>query len=112
MSSPALAQTGNADSSSTPAAAASAQVPAAPAGDADAEAAGKKLYYQNCTRCHGLNMVAASAAFFDLRKFPREDKERFVASVTNGKRAMPAWGEKLSSAEIDQLWAYVMTAQK
>jgi mono/diheme cytochrome c family protein len=70
-------------------------------------AQGKNLYRSYCTRCHGLNMVSVGSAFFDLRTFPHDDKPRFVNSVTNGKRAMPAWGGTLSAAEIDLLWAYV-----
>ena len=70
-------------------------------------AQGKSLYRSYCTRCHGLNMVSVGSAFFDLRTFPHDDKPRFVNSVTNGKRAMPAWGGTLSPVEIDHLWAYV-----
>jgi cytochrome c55X len=76
------------------------------AGDASI-AQGKNLYRSYCTRCHGLNMVSVGSAFFDLRTFPHDDKPRFVNSVSNGKRAMPAWGGTLSPAEIDLLWAYV-----
>ena len=42
-------------------------------------------------RCHGINLVNTSSAFFDLRTFPPNDKERFLRSVTNGLRAMPAY---------------------
>ena len=44
---------------------------------------------------------------FDLRKFPLDDKARFVHSVTHGKRAMPAWGHLLEKKQIDLLWAYI-----
>lgn len=70
-------------------------------------AQGRNLYRNYCTRCHGLNMVSVGSAFFDLRTFPRDDKLRFVNSVTQGRRAMPAWGSQLSPVEIDYLWAYV-----
>jgi cytochrome c55X len=81
--------------------------PAAQAPDEASIAQGRNLYRSYCTRCHGLNMVSVSSAYFDLRTFPHDDKPRFVSSVTNGKRAMPAWGSTLSPAEIDLLWAYV-----
>jgi mono/diheme cytochrome c family protein len=81
--------------------------PPAPASDPSAADAGKRLYTNYCARCHGLNMNTTSAAVFDLRAFPREDKSRFFESVTKGKRAMPAWGGTLQSAEIELLWAYV-----
>lgn len=72
-------------------------------------AGGRKLYVDLCQRCHGLNMVSSGAGFFDLRGFPPDQKQRFVDSVSNGKRAMPAWGGLLKPADIDLLWAYVAT---
>ena len=85
-----------------------AQVTAtAPAPEPSAVDAGKRLYTSYCARCHGLNMVTTSAAFFDLRTFPKDDKSRFVESVTKGKRAMPAWGGALKEPDIDLLWTYV-----
>jgi len=79
----------------------------APAPDPVTVDAGKGLYKSYCARCHGLNMVTSSAAVFDLRKFPKDEKPRFVESVTKGKRAMPAWSGTLKESDIDQLWAYV-----
>jgi mono/diheme cytochrome c family protein len=72
-------------------------------------ALGRKVYGVYCTRCHGINMVASSAAFFDLRTFPEDAKERFTASINNGLRAMPAWKDTLKPEEIEGLWAYVMS---
>ena len=54
-------------------------------------------------------MVSSGAGFFDLRTFPSDQKARFVSSVTNGKRALPAWGSILKPDEIESLWAYVST---
>jgi cytochrome c55X len=71
-------------------------------------ALGRKIYGSYCTRCHGLNMVASSAAYFDLRTFPADARERFDASIRNGLRAMPAWKDALKPEEIDGLWAYVI----
>ena len=73
---------------------------------ASAVEAGRKLYVSSCQRCHGINLVTNSIGF-DLRTFPREDKERFERSVTNGLRAMPAWGATLKTEQIDLLWAYL-----
>ena len=70
-------------------------------------AGGQRMYKDYCQRCHGLNMVSAGGAFFDLRTFPTDQKSRFVNSVIHGKRAMPAWGGVLKQDEIDSLWAYV-----
>ena len=86
--------------------------PVARAQDAAASAstsaveAGRKLYVSSCQRCHGINLVTNSIGF-DLRTFPRDDKERFQRSVTDGLRAMPAWGLTLRPEQIDLLWTYI-----
>lgn len=74
---------------------------------------GKAIYAQHCSHCHGFNMVSAGNVTFDLRQFPRDQKERFLESVVNGKdRRMPPWGDALSLDEIDAIWAYVLTGGK
>ena len=81
--------------------------PAAPATVADEVNDGKRLYTSYCTRCHGVNLVSSGGAFFDLRTFPRDDKERFMRSVKEGKRAMPAWGGIIKPPEMEAIWAYI-----
>jgi mono/diheme cytochrome c family protein len=49
---------------------------------------------------------------FDLRTFPRDDKSRFVTSVTKGKNQMPPWGDLLKPDDIEALWAYVTAGEK
>lgn len=73
---------------------------------------GKQLYAKNCLHCHGRNMVTPGTVAYDLRQFPESDKPRFETSVTKGKKNMPPWGDKLSSEQIDDLWAYVLTRGK
>jgi mono/diheme cytochrome c family protein len=69
---------------------------------------GQHLYEHNCSHCHGPNMVNAGTVAFDLRKFPHNDKDRFIDSVTNGKNGrMPSWGDILTATDIDKLWAYI-----
>jgi cytochrome c55X len=68
--------------------------------------AGRKLYVSACQRCHGINLVTVGIGF-DLRTFPRSEKKRFVRSVTDGVRAMPAWGTTLKPEQLELLWAYV-----
>lgn len=68
---------------------------------------GTQLFKDYCQKCHGIDMVSPGPPFFDLRTFPHDEKPRFVASVTQGKRAMPAWGPIIKPAEIESLWAYV-----
>jgi mono/diheme cytochrome c family protein len=68
--------------------------------------AGADIFERNCSPCHGPRMQNPEAAF-DLRKFPRNQRERFVNSVTRGKNQMPPWGDMLKAEEIEALWAYV-----
>jgi len=49
---------------------------------------------------------------FDLRIFPRDEKNRFLTSVSKGKNQMPPWGGLLSADEIEALWAYVIAGEK
>lgn len=73
--------------------------------------AGASIFARNCSPCHGSRMQNPTAAF-DLRTFPADEHERFVASVTNGKDQMPAWGDLLGADDIAALWAYVMAGEK
>lgn len=68
---------------------------------------GRQLYNSYCARCHGVNMVSPGSAFFDLRTILPDEKERFERSVTQGLRAMPAWGSILKPADVQALWLYV-----
>ena len=70
---------------------------------------GDGLYKQFCAHCHGIGMVNPGTSSFDLRKFPVDQKERFVTSVTKGKGNMPAWGDILLPDELEALWVYVAT---
>jgi mono/diheme cytochrome c family protein len=68
---------------------------------------GRALYDDNCSSCHGRDMVTSGVAAFDLRRFPKDDESRFRNSVLAGKGGMPAWRDKLSDADLQLLWAYV-----
>jgi cytochrome c55X len=101
-----LAQTAPAADAAASAAAAAPAPAAAPAAAPSAEA-GRKVYVSSCTRCHGINLVVSSSAFYDLRTFPPGEKERFVRSVSKGLRAMPAWEGTLNADQVESLWLYV-----
>ena len=77
----------------------------------DQIAAGAELYAVNCSPCHGARMQDPGAAF-NLRKFPPDQHERFVTSVTRGKNQMPPWGDMLKPEEVEALWAYVTTGER
>jgi mono/diheme cytochrome c family protein len=72
---------------------------------------GRAVYARNCSPCHGPRMQDPESAF-DLRKFPHDERARFLTSVTRGKNQMPPWGDLLTSEEIAALWAYVTTGEK
>src|SRR5262249_8792926 len=72
---------------------------------------GAALFARNCAPCHGARMSEPQGAF-DLRKFPLDEKARFVNVLTRGKNAMPPLGSLFGSDEIDALWAYVIAGEK
>jgi mono/diheme cytochrome c family protein len=71
---------------------------------------GAKLYAVNCAACHGARMANPEWAI-DLRTFPRDERTRFVDSVTHGKGGMPPWGDVLNTDEIAALWAYMVAGE-
>src|SRR5215813_4526397 len=74
-------------------------------------AAGAELYATNCSPCHGARMLDPEGAF-NLRKFPPDQHDRFVNSVTRGKNQMPPWGDFFKPAQIEALWAYVVAGER
>ncbi len=56
--------------------------------------------------------MADPNAASDLRKFPHDQKSRFVNSVMKGKNTMPPWGDLLTAEDVDTLWAYVRAGEK
>jgi len=72
--------------------------------------AGRAIYEQNCSPCHGAHMADPQGAF-DLRTFPHDQHERFVGSVKAGKNNMPPWGDLFTASQIEALWAYVTTGE-
>ena len=44
---------------------------------------------------------------FDLRRFPADDKARFLHSVNKGLRAMPAWEGIAKPVQIEAIWRYI-----
>ena len=69
---------------------------------------GREVYDDFCVSCHGRDMVTPGGVTFDLRKFPKDDFQRFRNAVLNGKPpAMPPWREKITDDDVKLLWAYV-----
>jgi mono/diheme cytochrome c family protein len=72
---------------------------------------GAGIFEQNCAPCHGPRMQNPQGPF-DLRKFPPDQKSRFVTSIVKGKNQMPPWGDLFKAEDIDALWAYVMAGER
>jgi len=82
------------------------QQPAAGAGPGQVDK-GKTTYAENCSHCHGPNMVNPGTITPDLREFP-DDKALFFNTVKHGRNGkMPLWGDLLSDQQIADIWAYV-----
>ncbi|MES2562318.1 MAG: cytochrome c [Pseudomonadota bacterium] len=73
-------------------------------------ARGAKIYATNCSSCHGVRMAGPEWAI-DLTKFPKDQRVRFIDSVTHGKAAMPPWGDVLKPDEVAALWSYVVAGE-
>ncbi len=69
--------------------------------------AGRRAYTSTCARCHGIGLVVTSSAYFDLRTFPKEERARFIDSVMNGRRQMPAWAGVLKPEAVESIWLYI-----
>ncbi len=78
------------------------------------------LFEKHCDTCHGKDGRAKTfkAKFNHARnltdaKWQAEvSDERLFNSISNGKGKMPAWGKKLSEAQINSLVAYVRSLKR
>jgi cytochrome c oxidase cbb3-type subunit 3 len=73
------------------------------------------LFAKNCATCHGKDGKAKTfkAKLNHARNLTDPEwqtsvtDERLFNSITNGRGHMPAWGKKLTEAEINSLVVYV-----
>ncbi len=83
--------------------------PAFAAGDA---ASGTSVFKANCQACHlgGRNTVNPQKTLKkeDLEKYDMYSAAAIIKQVTNGKNAMPRFGGRLSSKQIEDVAAYVL----
>jgi cytochrome c6 len=79
------------------------------AGDA---ASGAKIFSANCAACHagGNNVIMANKTLKKeaLEQFGMNSIGAITTQVTNGKNAMPAFGGRLSAAQIEDVATYVL----
>ena len=69
---------------------------------------GAQIYENYCSNCHGEELRNTSGGVtFDLRKLRPDEHDRFLESVTNGKKDMPPWGDVLDRDKMEAIWAYI-----
>lgn len=86
-----------------------------PAADADALAAGKRLFTQGtpaCATCHTLRHAGAEGVIGPNLDELGPDAPRVEKAVRNGIGVMPSFAGKLSDEEIRQLASYVAAASR
>ena len=74
---------------------------------------GEKVFTGNCAACHigGNNVILAEKNLSKaaLEQYAMNSVAAIKTQVTGGKNAMPAFGENLTSAEIEAVARYVIT---
>lgn len=76
----------------------------------------RKLYLSNCARCHGADGKSQTDAGRQTDATDLTDqfvktmsRKRVTNAITHGADGMPAFGKKLSKAEIASLTNYIRT---
>ncbi len=81
-------------------------------GSADWESEGAALFLDNCASCHGDAGLGDSSLgapnLADAIWLYGEDREALIESITNARfGVMPAWGQRLSEADVRAVSTYV-----
>ena len=84
------------------------QAQAQGADDPGQVAAGQTVFEMNCAGCHGVDGTGVAGVGRPLTGIASQgERARHIESVTNGRGGMPAFGERLSSDELEQAVSYV-----
>jgi mono/diheme cytochrome c family protein len=78
------------------------------------------LYKQKCSKCHGadgsgdtsLGRISNAPDFTDGGWWAKHNTAERINAITKGKKSMPAFGKKLTKAQISSLAAYVERFKK
>jgi cytochrome c6 len=84
----------------------------APVAAGDAEAGKQVFASAGCTACHTLADAGATATVGPNLDQAKPSAALVVARVTNGKGAMPAFKERLSETQIQDVAAYVSSVAR
>jgi mono/diheme cytochrome c family protein len=85
-----------------------------------AESDAASLFKDNCAKCHGKDgrargfkaKLAGVRNLTDAKWQESVTDERIYNSITSGRNRMPAFGKKLSDAEIESLVPFVRSLKK
>ena len=84
-----------------------------------AQSGGADIYKAKCLMCHGADGMGQTPAGKNLKAASFKDPAivkvsdaDMIAAVTKGKNKMPAYGGKLTDAQIRAAVAYIRTLQK
>ena len=86
----------------------------------ESTAGAAELFKAHCAKCHGKDgrakgmkaKLSGARNLTDPEWQDRVSDERLFNSINNGKGRMPAFGKKLSEAEVDSLVQYVRGLKK
>lgn len=89
------------------------------AAPAFAQSAGADTYKSKCAMCHGPDGTAATPtgkamkvpSFKDPAEVKASDAD-LISATKSGKGKMPAYGTKLTDAQIKEVISYIRTLQK
>lgn len=69
---------------------------------------GKELYIVNCSACHGVSGDAGIGGAFNLQA-TKLDSVGLSQVISNGKRNMPAFNDRLNEEETAQIVSFIKT---
>lgn len=72
---------------------------------------GPELFESKCARCHGSDGTKGRWGAINLKYSYISDAELF-ATISNGRRFMPTWKNKLTPEQIKKVGAYVKSLRK
>lgn len=75
------------------------------------EPPGKVVFTANCRLCHGNDGTLGLSGAANL-SITALNVEEIKTVVTNGRKGMPSWKEKLTPEQIQQVAEYVLTLRK